>query len=171
MIRYLKPDEAAAVLTVAPKTLANWRRAGFGPLWIRARGGIRYLEAEIIAWMQAGRSHPKMPIRVRPSGKLEWRFEVDVHVYSKTTGLEDIKRNRSKAQRVEAKMRELVLDGGASELHLQVQPFDSAAEQFIEWCKGEYRDHSNSWERLRTSMTGAKIFFWTPTIIVDCRCR
>jgi hypothetical protein len=29
-------------------------------------------------------------------------------------------------------MRELVLDGRASELHVHVQPFDGAAEQFTE---------------------------------------
>jgi integrase len=73
--------------------------------------------------------------------------------------LEDTGPNRIKVQRIEAKKRELVLEGRASELRLRVQPFNSAAEQFIEWCKGEYRDHENSWKRLRGLMTSAKLFF------------
>ncbi len=100
-----------------------------------------------------------MPIRVRKSGKLEWRFTVDGHQYSGVTDLDDTTRNRTAVQRIEAKKRELVLEGRASELRLQIQPFSSAADQFIEWAKGEYRDHPNSWKRIRGSMASAKVMF------------
>jgi hypothetical protein len=94
-----------------------------------------------------------MPIRVRKSGKLEWRFTVDGHQYSGVTDLADTERNGIKVGRIEAEKRRLVLEGRASELRLQVQPFSDAADQFIEWAKGEYRDHPNSWKRLSVSMT------------------
>jgi hypothetical protein len=65
-----------------------------------------------------------MPIRAR-KGKLEWRFEINGHEYSHITDLEDTARNRIKVQRLEAKARELVLQGRAAELRLEVQPFNS----------------------------------------------
>ena len=52
-----------------------------------------------------------MPVRTRKSGKLEWRFKVNGHEYSTVTDLEDTKRNRIKAQRMEADARRLVLEG------------------------------------------------------------
>ena len=101
--------------------------------------------------MLAGRSDPKMPIRTtEPEARVVIRGR-------RPRVQQDHRLGRHQTQ--QRRCASLVLDGGASELHLQVQPFDSAAEQFIEWCKGEYRDHSNCGERLRTSLTSAKIFF------------
>ena len=99
-----------------------------------------------------------MPIRAR-NGKLEWRFEVNGHEYSHITDLDDTERNRIRAQRLEAKARELVLEGRAPELRLQIQTFSSAADSFIKWAEGEYSAHPNSWKRLCGSMTSAKVFF------------
>jgi integrase len=99
-----------------------------------------------------------MPIRAR-NGKLEWRFEVNGHEYSRITDLEDTARNRIKAQRSEAEARRLVLEGRGAELRLQVQPFSSAADAFTKWSEGEYSAHPNSWKRLSGSMTSAKVFF------------
>jgi integrase len=87
---------------------------------------------------------------------LEWRFEVNGHEYSKITDLADTERNRIKVQRMEAEARRLVLEGRAAELRLQVQPFISAADAFIEWAKGEYNEHPSSWKRLAVSMTSLK---------------
>lgn len=100
-----------------------------------------------------------MPVRARRNGKLEWRFKVNGHEYSGVTDSEDTVRNRIKVQRIEAEKRRLVLEGRESELRLQIQPFSSAAEQFIDWTKGEYRDHPNSWKRIKGSMTSAKLCF------------
>lgn len=99
-----------------------------------------------------------MPIRTR-SKRLEWRFEVDGHEYSKLTDLEDTPRNRIKAQRMEADARRLVMDGRGAELRLQVQPFSSAAEAFVVWARGEYSEHPNSAKRLAVSMTSLKLHF------------
>ena len=99
-----------------------------------------------------------MPIRVR-NGKLEWRFMVQGHEYSHITDLDDTRRNRTKVQRMEAETHRLVLDGRAAELRLQVQPFSSAADQFITWARGEYSAHPNTAKRLATSMTSLKLHF------------
>ena len=100
-----------------------------------------------------------MPVRVRKSGKLEWRFKVDGHEYSQVTDLVDTARNRIKVQRMEADARRLVLEGHGSELRILVQPFSSAADAFTKWAEGEYREHPNSWKRLRGSMASAKVMF------------
>ncbi len=99
-----------------------------------------------------------MPIRNR-RGKLEWRFKVDGREYSKITDWADTPRNRIKVQRAEAEARRLVMDGRGSELRLRVQPFSSAAEQFVTWAKGEYSPHPNTWKRLATSMTSLSVNF------------
>lgn len=99
-----------------------------------------------------------MPIRNR-NGKLEWRFWVNGHEFSQLPNLVDTKRNRIKVQRMEAEARRLVLEGRAVELRLEVRPFTSAADTFIEWAKGEYREHPDSWKRLRASMTSLKAQF------------
>lgn len=99
-----------------------------------------------------------MPVRNR-NGKLEWRFKLDGHEYSHITDLGDTPRNRTKAQRMEAEARKLVLDGRASELRITQEPFNSAADAFKVWSQGEYSSHPGSWKRLAVSMTSAKVFF------------
>lgn len=42
--RFLRPKEAAEILRVKPKTLANWRSLGKGPDW-RRHGGLIVYEA------------------------------------------------------------------------------------------------------------------------------
>ena len=41
----------------------------------------------------------------------------------------------------------------------QVEPFNSAAESFETWARGEYASHPNSWKRISVSMTSAKVMF------------
>lgn len=55
MQKLLNTVEAAPLIGVAPKTLCNWRVAGFGPAHIRAGGRIAYDIADIEAWKRARR--------------------------------------------------------------------------------------------------------------------
>jgi hypothetical protein len=55
---------------------------------------------------------------------------VDGVEYAEVTDLADTARNRIKAQRMEADARRLLLEGGAGELRLHIQPFSNAAESF-----------------------------------------
>jgi integrase len=79
--------------------------------------------------------------------------------YSKLTDLDDTPRNRTSVQRMEAAAHKLVMQGRADELRLEIQPFNSAADQFISWAEGEYREHSNTWKRYRVSMTSLKLHY------------
>jgi integrase len=99
-----------------------------------------------------------MPVRARGK-KLEWRFKVNGQEYSHITDLADTPRNRIKAQRLEAEARRLVMDGRGTDLRIQIQPFSSAADAFIQWARGEYTEHPNSWKRLRGSMASLKVMF------------
>lgn len=38
----LRESEAAAILSVAPRTLSKWRLARKGPRWIKMSGSVRY---------------------------------------------------------------------------------------------------------------------------------
>lgn len=55
MHKLLTTQEAAPLVGVAPKTLCNWRVAGFGPAHIRAGGRIGYDVADIEAWKSTRR--------------------------------------------------------------------------------------------------------------------
>lgn len=54
MQKLLSSTEAAPLVGVAPKTLANWRIIGLGPKHIRAGRRVVYDVADIEAW-KAGR--------------------------------------------------------------------------------------------------------------------
>jgi len=59
----------------------------------------------------------------------------------------------------EADARREVNQGRGASLRLEVKTFSEAADQFIEWAKGEHRDKPNTWKRLRGSVTSLKVFF------------
>jgi site-specific recombinase XerD len=59
----------------------------------------------------------------------------------------------------EAEARKAVIEGKGDQLRLEVRPFSDAADQFIEWAKGEHHNKPKTWKRLRGSMTSLKEFF------------
>jgi integrase len=104
-----------------------------------------------------------MPLRKR-DGMWHYRFWVDGREYTGSTDLAATERNRNAAARKEAKARELVITGRAHELKLQVKPFNDAADEFLEWARGEHRDHPNSWRRLEVSFVSLREFFRTTPV-------
>ena len=101
-----------------------------------------------------------MSLRKR-NGNWHYRFWAAGRRWTADTGLADTERNRSAAIVKEAKALELIRDGKGDQLHLEVRAFSDAAEQFIEWAKGEHCDKPQTWKRLRGSMTSLKEFFKT----------
>jgi integrase len=95
----------------------------------------------------------------KKNGKWHYQFQHQGHTYFGNTGLDDTDRHKNAAIVYEAKQRELVVCGQSHLLRLEVTPFSAAADQFIEWAKGEYREHPNSWKRLRGSMKSLKVHF------------
>jgi site-specific recombinase XerD len=68
-------------------------------------------------------------------------------------------RNRPAALLKEAEARKLIRDGKGDQLHLEIRAFSDAADQFIQWAKGEHHNKPNTWKRLRGSMTSSREFF------------
>jgi integrase len=68
-------------------------------------------------------------------------------------------RNRSAALMAEVAARKLIGEGRSEQLRIQVKPFSDAADQFIDWAKGEHREKPQTWKRLRGSMASLKLFF------------
>lgn len=51
--------EAAAILTIKPRTLTVWRQQGIGPKYIKLGTAVRYRRADVEAWLQARTVDPK----------------------------------------------------------------------------------------------------------------
>ncbi len=50
----LREEQAAALLGLAPRTLADWRMAGKGPRFVRlSKRAVRYSKAELERWIEA----------------------------------------------------------------------------------------------------------------------
>lgn len=65
---YLLPDEAAAYLRVAVKTLTKWRGQGKGPPYRKVAGNrIRYVQSELDDWMEAQAVLPGRPVGDLPT--------------------------------------------------------------------------------------------------------
>lgn len=98
------------------------------------------------------------------AGKWHYRFVVHGQEYTGNTGLAATERNAMKALTRAAKARQQVLEGGAESLRIQQRPFNKAAEQFLAWADGEYREHPNSAKRIRTSFASLAEFFKGRTV-------
>jgi predicted DNA-binding transcriptional regulator AlpA len=52
--RLLRPDQAAALLNMTPRTLEAWRHRGGGPPYVRISGrAVRYRRGDLLAWAGA----------------------------------------------------------------------------------------------------------------------
>ncbi len=99
-----------------------------------------------------------MSLRSR-SGNWHYRFFAAGRRWTADTGLAATERNRNAALLMEVEARKLVSDGRPEQLKIRVKPFSDAANQFIEWAKGEHREKKETWKRLRGSMASLKVFF------------
>lgn len=97
-------------------------------------------------------------LRIR-AGKYHYRFMVAGVPYSASTGYEATARNLTPAMRKLAEARRLVEAGEADQLRLYPKPFSDAAELFVDWAEGEYREHPATAKRMATSLVSAAEFF------------
>lgn len=49
---YMTSREAAALLRVAPQTLALWRCRRKGPPWVKPGGRVLYRREAVLAWLE-----------------------------------------------------------------------------------------------------------------------
>ena len=99
-----------------------------------------------------------MSLRQR-SGNWHYRFFAAGRTWTADTGLAATERNRNAALLAEVEARKLVSDGRPEQLKVLPKPFSDAADQFIEWAKGEHREKKGTWKRLRGSMASLKLYF------------
>lgn len=52
-VKLLTTQEAAEHLTVRPNTLEIWRLKGAGPVFRKIGRSVRYLESDVLAWLDA----------------------------------------------------------------------------------------------------------------------
>jgi integrase len=88
-----------------------------------------------------------------------YRFKVSGKEYSGTTDLAATKQNETRAREIEAEHRLALADGRNPTRRMVVREFSDAAKEFLGWAKMEYRAHPNSYKRIVTSFTSAKLFF------------
>jgi integrase len=104
----------------------------------------------------------------RRGGKWHYRFNLDGREYSATTGLADTKLNENDAKDLEAQHRIALMEGRNPTRRIIVREFSDASEEFLRWAEGEYRAHPNTYQRIKTSFTSAKLFFSTePVSLID----
>lgn len=54
MQKLLTPNQAAEVLNLPVRTLADWRHRGLGPPWLRVGRHARYPDDGLTAWIDEG---------------------------------------------------------------------------------------------------------------------
>lgn len=68
---YLSPPETAGYLSIATRTLTEWRRSGRGPTYVRLggpTGRVRYERAALDDWMRARQHTRTAAERNSPAG-------------------------------------------------------------------------------------------------------
>jgi integrase len=101
------------------------------------------------------KQHP-MGLRER-AGMWHYRFELNGEEYSGPTGLEAKQHLVNAALAVRAEERHRISRGGA--VAPEIKPFNKAVSEFLDWCRGEYREHPSSASRIAGSMSSAVLFF------------
>lgn len=91
----------------------------------------------------------------RRRGHWHYRFTFDGKEYTGSTGLEDIERNRKRAEQMAADALEELRHG-----NVPPPTFEDAAAEFIAWCKDVgYRGKPNTAARIKTSFASCVEFF------------
>jgi predicted DNA-binding transcriptional regulator AlpA len=63
--KLLKSEQAADQLQISPKTLARWRWSGDGPKFVKIGKCVRYRQAEIDRFIEAGQRQNTCKVEVR----------------------------------------------------------------------------------------------------------
>lgn len=90
-----------------------------------------------------------MPLRER-GGIWHFRFKLHGKEYSETTGLAATKQNERAARDQESRLRG-ELEQGKEPRRIVLRRFSDATTQFLQWAEAKYREHPNSYKRIKTS--------------------
>jgi hypothetical protein len=79
--------------------------------------------------------------------------------YTGNTDLAAMSQNKGKAIEIEAEARKQLRLGKLPTAEIKVIPFCDAVPRFLEWAESEYRAHPNSYNRIKTSLSSALVYF------------
>ena len=57
--RLLSPEDVATVFNLSVETLSRYRSEGKGPPFYKIESNVRYLESEVISYLDSGRTDPR----------------------------------------------------------------------------------------------------------------
>jgi integrase len=81
---YLTPAEAAQLLRLSPRTLANWRSKGEGPRFEKVGGRVVYPRQGVVSFPSeiglGQQGKPRMTITIRPAPRDPTRHQVDIQL-------------------------------------------------------------------------------------------
>jgi integrase len=105
---------------------------------------------------------------VKRYGKWHYQFKFKGKKYAATTGLVATSQNMREATRKEQQHIQRLREGCQTYREIVVREFNEAAKQFLGWAETEYRQHPNSYRRIKTSFASAKDFFGRkPVSMID----
>src|ERR1700731_1985936 len=91
-----------------------------------------------------------MALRAR-HGKWHYRFEVDGHEWTGSTGLVATEQNRRSAEAIQMEAWKTIRQGKPHLLQIQAVPFNEAGEKFLAWADVQHAKKPNTARRVRTS--------------------
>ncbi|MFL6448714.1 MAG: tyrosine-type recombinase/integrase [Bryobacteraceae bacterium] len=95
----------------------------------------------------------------RRNGKWHYRFEVDGHEWTASTGLAATERNRKPAAAIEVEAWRTVKQGQAHLLQVEAIPFSEAASKFLSWVEVHHSGKPNTAKRVKTSFASLTTYF------------
>jgi integrase len=98
-----------------------------------------------------------MPIRER-NGKWHYRFQIGEREWTGTTGLAAVEKNRLKAERKEAQIRQQI-EAGKEPVKVQTILFTDALDRFMVWAAGEHRHSPGAYSHTQSALAAARAFF------------
>ena len=100
-----------------------------------------------------------MPLRAK-NGRWEYRFKIGgLPRVSVLTDLEATEQNRKRAEQLEQKRRDSINQGLEKARKPKPIIFSVAVEEFLKYCRVEHKDHTNTSDRVSTSMTSLLAMF------------
>lgn len=62
-VAFLTEKQTARMLSISHRTLQAWRRAGFGPSFIKFGRAVRYRRRDLLAWVDGVAADPGRGVR------------------------------------------------------------------------------------------------------------
>ena len=153
----LSPEELAHNLGLSTATLADWRSQRMGPAYLKAGRRIWYPKDRVERWINLQIRETAHVIE-KSQRAVELPVQAGRQEYSGTTDLAATKRNKTAAQDKETEHRQALKEGRRTVHPIRVREFADAVGNFLDWARMEYRAHPNSYRRIATSLTSAKLF-------------